>query len=80
MACARTVITNNSGASLVLSPFNTTLADGATLSIPGDVWAYLAARHPGIKGRRMVSWFADFVENGYVSTDGPDEVCSSSMA
>lgn len=62
--CAESRIQNASNAPLRVSPFNKVLGIDDYFSVPGDPYAWLAARHPGIKGLRMIKWFRDAINKG----------------
>lgn len=63
--CARSIIYNNMRSTVTMSMFGgVKLGFGQTVSVPGDVYAWLAAKNPGIKGRRMIQAFVDMVDNG----------------
>jgi len=73
-SCAETTLRNVSGGQITLSLFQgRVLSNGEHFTIPGDVYAYIAASNPGIKGRRLLSTFRDLLENNVISiTDLPD--------
>jgi hypothetical protein len=68
-ACAESEIQNVSGRTLAyVSIFGrSNLADGETFTLPGDPWAWLAGRYPGIKGRRMIEKFRDLINQQILS-------------
>lgn len=60
-----TVLQNTSGKTRVFSAFgNFLLDDGNMFTVPGEVTAWLTAKYPGIKGRRMIRNFVDALDAG----------------
>lgn len=76
MSCAQTEITNVSGSPLVSSLFGTNLAVGETITVNGDVFSWLAARNPGIKGRRAITSLIGQIDTGVLEiTSLPTAPC-----
>jgi len=75
--CARSVIYSNMLTPVVMSMFGGKTLDFAhTLTVPGDVYAWLAAKNPGIKGRRMIRAFVDMIDNGDIHVQSvPSDLC-----
>jgi hypothetical protein len=78
--CNETTIKNVSGSVIPsLSLFGkSNVLPGGTFTVPGNVYAYLAARHLGIKGRRMIDKFNELMETGYLAIAGsPSSTCGN---
>lgn len=75
--CARTEITNTSNRVLPrVSIFGgRRMAKGEVLVIKGDVWAWLAGKFPGIKGRRMIEKLHDLVNAGELGITAIPSTC-----
>ena len=79
-ACTNTEIQNVTSSPMVLSMFGKTVQGGGTFTVPGDVWAYVVAKHPGIKGRRMVTHLAFLIDNDYLRINYyPRENCGATQ-
>jgi len=75
-ACNVTRIANASDSEFTLALFGVTLDKNETYDIPGNVYAYLTAKYPGIGGIRAINTFNALVDNGYLAViDSPDATC-----
>lgn len=76
-ACATTELQNVSGRTLsYVSMFRLhNMAPGQTVSVPGSVWAWLAANNPGIKGRRLIDALNDLIDNKVLAIVGVPTIC-----
>lgn len=85
LTCAETTIANTSGGQLTLAMLGgKVLDDGETFSVPGDIYAYIAAYHPGLRGRANIAVFKSLVTQGIISVvsspSAPCELASSSSS
>lgn len=74
--CAETELVNSSGGPLVASMFGKTLAHGESFTVPGNVFAWLAGKFPGIKGARMITKLRDLLDEGVLTiVSSPSAPC-----
>ncbi len=78
--CVNTTIQNVSGRALKhISLFRkSNIGPGETFTVPGDVYAWLTANFPGIKGRRVIELFVNLLNKNILSiTEAPTVPCGA---
>jgi len=81
--CFETVIRNVSGGTVRLSGWGLlkVLANNQTFTIPGTPGSFIAANHPGIKGRRLLNKLRDQIDQGLLRIDSiPTSGCGDVWA
>lgn len=83
MACMYTKLQNTSGEDMhfaYLGAHGYTITAEDEVFVPGDIYSYLAANHPGIKGRRIIHQFLHDLETGLLSIEElPSADCYSRL-
>ncbi len=63
--CASSRVQNISGSRRRFSYFyGTILNPGDTFEVSGDIYSWFVSKYPGIKGKRVMQFFSDDVDNG----------------
>lgn len=81
--CFETVIRNVSGQTVRVSGFGLQkrIEPNQTFSIPGTPGAWIAANHPGVKGRRLLNQLHSMVDRGIFRIDSiPTAECGDVWA
>lgn len=75
--CAQTEIMNVSGRTLSYVPIlrQGQMVPGQVKTVPGDLWAWLAANNPGIKGRRVIKIMKQLIDDKVLSITSVPTIC-----